>query len=129
VARFADKVDEQTRTMQTEVDVKNADLALVPGMYASVALTLAAKTGVLTVPVQAVDRAENSTNGSVLVVDPGGRLELRPIALGLETPNRIEVQSGLKENDLVVIGSRSQLKPGSPVVPKLEKVAASSGEK
>ena len=38
VARFADKVDESTRTMKTEVDVPNPTLVLVPGMYAEVDL-------------------------------------------------------------------------------------------
>ena len=38
VARFEDKVDQSTRTMKTEVDVPNASLVLVPGMYAEVDL-------------------------------------------------------------------------------------------
>src|SRR5439155_16063499 len=56
VARFAAKLDEQTRTMHTEVDVQNPDLKLVPGMYASVQLTLAERNAALIVPVQAIDR-------------------------------------------------------------------------
>src|SRR6201997_186651 len=36
VARFADAVDEETRTMHTEVDVRNQDHSLVQGMYAEV---------------------------------------------------------------------------------------------
>src|SRR5579862_9136371 len=39
IARFADKVDESTRTMKTEVDVPNSSLLLVPGMFAEVKLT------------------------------------------------------------------------------------------
>jgi hypothetical protein len=37
----------------------------------------------------------------------------------LETPNRYEVLAGLKEGDLVLVGSRSQVKPGQEVEPKL----------
>jgi RND family efflux transporter MFP subunit len=126
VARFADKVDEQTRTMQTEVDVKNADLELVPGMYASVVLTLAAEKHVITVPVQAVDRTGDTA--SVLAVDANGRLVTRTITLGIETPDRIAVLSGLQDSELVVVGSRSQLKAGSRVAPKVESVSTTAGE-
>jgi RND family efflux transporter MFP subunit len=127
VARFADKVDEQTRTMQTEVDVKNPDLQLVPGMYASVVLTLAAEKNVITVPVQAVDRTGD--HASVLAVDANGRLQTRAITLGLEEPDRIGVLSGLQDDDLVVVGNRSQLKAGSRVSPKVESVTTTAGEK
>ena len=126
VARFADKVDEQTRTMQTEVDVKNPDLQLVPGMYASVVLTLAAEKHVITVPVQAVDRTGDTA--SVLLVDANGRLQTRAITLGIEAPDRIAVLSGLQDNELVVVGSRSQLKAGSRVAPKVESVSTTAGE-
>src|SRR5262249_45973429 len=55
VARFADKVDQSTRTMKTEVDVPNPGLVLVPGMYAEVDLITEQRKNVLTVPVEAVD--------------------------------------------------------------------------
>ena len=38
VARFADRLDTDTRTMRVEVDVQNANLELVPGMYADASL-------------------------------------------------------------------------------------------
>src|ERR1700675_4303898 len=55
VARFAEKVSLATRTMDTEVDVSNPRLVLIPGMYAEVNLTLDNRRGVLVVPVSAVD--------------------------------------------------------------------------
>ena len=42
VARFTGKISSSTRTMETEVDVPNPNLVLMPGMYAEVDLTLAA---------------------------------------------------------------------------------------
>ena len=65
--------------------------------------------------------APSDDAASVLVVDANGKLQTRRITLGLETPNRIEVLSGLQEDDLVVLGNRSQLKAGSAVTPKLDK--------
>jgi RND family efflux transporter MFP subunit len=122
VARFSDRLDEQTRTMHTEVDVKNPDLKLIPGMYATTGLKVEERKGVLTVPVQAVDRVGTKT--TVLVVNREGKVESRPIELGLETPELFEVKSGLDEGDLVVVSNRNQLKAGSTVSPKLQSARA-----
>lgn len=116
VARFADSLDQQTRTMETEVDVENKDGSLVQGMYAEVALVLAHKDSVLTVPVQAVTR--NGSDASVMIVDQNDRLDERNVKLGMEGAERLEILSGLKDGDRVVIGSRSQFRPGERVIPK-----------
>ena len=55
VVRFADKLSLATRTMDTEVDVPNPSLVLIPGMYAEVNLTLDRRNKVLAIPVIAVD--------------------------------------------------------------------------
>jgi len=125
VVRFADKLSLETRTMDTEVDVPNPTLVLIPGMYAEVNLTLAQHNSVLAVPVTAVDMDErNAAAGSVMVVTHNNRIEPRKIALGLETANRVEVRSGLNEGDLVVIGSRAGLQPGEEVRPKVTALGA-----
>jgi multidrug efflux pump subunit AcrA (membrane-fusion protein) len=67
--------------------------------------------------VQAIDRTGDTT--TALVAGAGGRLETRTVTLGIESPDRVEVRSGLTENDLVVIGSRAQLKAGAIVSPRL----------
>ena len=102
--------------METEVDVENKDRSLVQGMYAEVALVLAHKDSVLTIPVQAVKR--NGSEASVLVVDANNRLDERSVKLGMEGSERLEILSGLKEGDRVVIGNRSQFRPGERVTPK-----------
>jgi len=117
VARFAEDVNQETRTMHTEVDVRNPDRTLVPGMYADVNLTLAKKNDVLTVPVQAVTR--NGSRASVLIVDPRNRIEERDVQLGMEGADLVEVLSGVNSGDRVVIGSRSEYRTGQQVIPKV----------
>jgi RND family efflux transporter MFP subunit len=117
VARFADSVDEDTRTMHTEVDVRNTDHGLVQGMYAEVDLTLAHTDAALTVPVQAVSR--NGAESSVLLVDAQNRLQERQVRLGLEGTDSVEILSGLNEGDHVLIGSRGQFRAGDRVDPKV----------
>ena len=116
IARSTRKVETATRTMEVEVDVPNGNLKLIPGMYASVTLRLEHREKTLVVPVQAVSREKTST---VLVINKENRIEERTVSLGLETPHRIEVLAGLSENDLVMIGSRTQVKAGQQVEPKL----------
>jgi multidrug efflux pump subunit AcrA (membrane-fusion protein) len=55
----------------------------------------------------------------VYVINRQNEIEERPVTLGLETPNRFEVVSGLKEGELVLMGSRSQFSAGEKVVPKV----------
>lgn len=116
VARFADALDPQTRTMSTEIDFDNRDGRLIDGMYAEATLQLSHKDNALSVPIQAIER--NSSGASVLVVNREGRIEQKQITLGQEGNDLIEVLSGLVENDRVVLGSRGDLTPGERVAPK-----------
>jgi RND family efflux transporter MFP subunit len=122
VKRFADKVATATRTMDTEVDVPNPNLVLIPGMYAEADLTTDHRAGVLTVPIPAVDLGGDDTSGQVTVLTPENRIEIRKVQLGAQTENRIEVRSGLREGDFVVTGNRSSLKTGQQAHPKLTEV-------
>jgi len=124
VIRFSNKLSLATRTMDTEVDVDNPSLMLIPGMYAEVNLTMQQRDRVLALPVSAIDAEGESGKGHVLFVTPNGRVELRNVALGLETANRIEVRSGLNEGDMVVLSGRSALQPGQEVKPKVTELAA-----
>ena len=116
VARFSLDVREDTRTMHTEVDVPNLDRLLMPGMYAETTLTLEAKQNILTVPMEAVNHEGEQT--TVYLVSPGGKVEDRPITLGLETSTDAEVVSGLVEGDAVIVSDRSGLKVGEEVRPQ-----------
>jgi RND family efflux transporter MFP subunit len=117
VARISDQVDLATRTMHTEIAVPNPKLLIVPGMYAEASLVLKEDHAVLAVPVQALDH--QGTKVTVYLVGNDNRIQERQVQLGLETPDKAEILSGLNENDLVVVGNRSQLVAGIKVQPKL----------
>ncbi len=115
VARLSDDLDRQTRTMETEIDVANPDQRLVAGMYAETALDLVRKDASLSVPIQAVSR--NGDAVTALVVGPGNRVERRPLRLGIEAANRVEVLEGLVPGDRVIVGG-GQIRPGDEVAPQ-----------
>jgi RND family efflux transporter MFP subunit len=116
IKRFSDKVTLATRTMMTELEVLNPTLEIVPGMYATVILKLDKRPQALSIPTQAVSGKAKDT---VFVVNASHEIEERAVTLGLETPDRYEVLSGLREGDLVMIGSRSRMQPGQKVILKL----------
>ncbi len=121
ISRFTHKVDDNTRTMITEIEVPNPDLELVPGMYASVVLKVEKRSQALAIPTEAVAGAKKDT---VYVVTPNHEIEERTVALGLETPDKYEVLSGLNEGDLVVLGNRTQFQPGQKVDPQFIQIAS-----
>jgi macrolide-specific efflux system membrane fusion protein len=103
--------------MHTEIDVENSDGTLKDGMYAEARILLERHDGVLSVPVQALER--NPGGATVLIVNSQGQVEERQVKLGVEASDRVEVLSGLAENDRVIIGNRSEFRPGERVQPKL----------
>src|SRR6202008_5104925 len=58
VVRFAWDISRSTRTMTTEVDVKNPDAGIKAGMYAAVRLPLTQAKNVLVVPLQALSSGD-----------------------------------------------------------------------
>src|SRR5205085_7209953 len=102
VVRFAEKIQPATRTMDTEVDVPNPSLTLIPGMYAEVDLRVEEKKNVLTVPVDAVEGTGASAR--VYAVRAPGIIHFVPVTVGMETAQSAEIRSGLEEGDVVIIG-------------------------
>jgi RND family efflux transporter MFP subunit len=112
VARFSSGVREDTRTMHTEVDVKNKGGSLVPGIYAQADLTLEHRDDVPTIPLQALNHEGEKT--SVFVVS-NGQIEDRAVSLGIQSATDAEVVSGLRDGEEVVVSDRGGLKPGDRV--------------
>jgi multidrug efflux pump subunit AcrA (membrane-fusion protein) len=120
VARFSVDVKESTRTMHTEVDVKNRDRVLMPGLYADADMSLEHRDDIPAIPLQSVNHEGSKT--TVFVVGKNNEIEDRPITLGLQTANDAEVVAGLKEGEEVVVSDRSGVKPGDIVRPQVVQI-------
>lgn len=99
--------------MDTEVDVPNPALTLIPGMYAEVNLRVNERSNALSVPLEAVDRSGPAAR--VYAVVAPGVIHITPVILGLENDQRVEVLSGLQAGDVVIVGRRAGLRDGQPV--------------
>ncbi len=116
VSRFSVDVQADTRTMHTEVDVPNPNRVLLPGVYAEATLMLDRQDHALAVPQEAVNI--EGDRRTVWVVDPSNKVEEREVTTGIETPNDVQVLSGLRDGELVAVGDRSSLRAGETVQPK-----------
>jgi len=116
VSRFAESLDQQTRTMETEIDFENTKEKLLPGMYAETVVQLADHQNALTVPIEAV--MQNGAEARILVVNSQNVVEERKIKLGLQGKSRVEVLSGVNEGERVIVGNQSQFRNGERVAPK-----------
>jgi RND family efflux transporter MFP subunit len=118
VTRFADRVQTSTRTMTAEVDVKNPQLTLIPGMYAQVMLGTAEAKNANAVPPGAIDGTGD--NQKLFVVDNGGVVHVRKAVTGIQSAQYIQILSGANSGDVVITGSHSGLHDGQKVQPRIQ---------
>ncbi|WP_115477085.1 efflux RND transporter periplasmic adaptor subunit [Dyella psychrodurans] len=113
VARTAEALDPNTRTLRTEIDVDNASQVLVPGVYANVKLGLSTATHDFIVPANTLMfRGEGLR---VALVDAQQRIHLQPVTLGRDFGGTVEVTEGLSDNDRIVLNPPDSLYEGQQV--------------
>ena len=93
-------LNQQTRTLRVRVALSNPGTTLKPGMYATLRLTEASNSPVLTVPRSAV--LATGTRTLVFVRDSAGMLVPRDVSLGQASETRVRVLSGLTAGEVVV---------------------------
>jgi RND family efflux transporter MFP subunit len=115
VVRFTRNVNFETRTMETEIDLENRDLAIAPGMYANALLQLQSERHVVTTPVDAlVLRGDQQV---VYVLDGSNRVHIRPVNVGIQGQKLAEIVSGLAPGDRVILGGQQNYQQGEEVTP------------
>lgn len=107
VVRNAEAIDLSTRTLLTEVDVPNKSGELLPGGFAQVHLLVKVRGERMQVPVNALlFRAEGLR---AVLIDSNHRTHLQPIVVGRDYGNTLEVLSGLKADDWIVLNPPDSL--------------------
>jgi RND family efflux transporter MFP subunit len=113
VVRTANAIDQNTRTLLTEVDVPNKAGRLLPGAYAQVHFDVPVNGRRLSVPSSAM--LFRSEGPSVAVVGPGDRVQLRSIVIGRDFGTSLEILQGIRANDRVVQNPPDSLENGQVV--------------
>ena len=91
-------LSERTRTLRVRLSATNAAGALKPGLYGTAEFTTAGRE-VLTIPRDAV--VDTGQQQHVFVAT-SNRFEPRPVTLGLQLADRVEIRSGLREGEQIV---------------------------
>lgn len=113
VARTADALDPNTRTLRTEIDVANDDQQLVPGVYANVKLQLSTATRNYVVPANVLlFRAEGL---QLALIDGQQRVHLQHVTIGRDFGSTVEIIEGLADGDRVVLSPPDSLYEGQQV--------------
>ncbi len=116
VARSANALDPASRTMLVEIQVPNADGALLPGMYAQVRLSEdRTTTSAIVVPGDSLQ--VNADGTRVAVVRPDHTVHFQKIEVGRDYGDRLEVLSGLQEGDTIIPRPGDNVREGVKVEP------------
>jgi RND family efflux transporter MFP subunit len=101
VVRTANSIDPNTRTLLTEVDVRNASGTLLPGSYAEVHFDVKVTGQRLSLPINALLFRPDGTMAAVVGAD--NRINLKKITIGRDYGNSLEVLQGIDAGDRIVI--------------------------
>ena len=117
VTRIADALQPCTRTLLTEVDIPNPDGALTPGIYCGIELHIPRKTPSLSVPADAIIFNRNVMQVAVV---SNGKAEIRKVNVNRDLGTRVEVDTGIKAGEQVILNPPVTLVDGSMVRPRPE---------
>ncbi len=123
VARTSASIDAATRTMQVEINLRNPGGVLLPGAFVQVSLPLAANP-VPVIPTNVLLFRPEGTR--VAVVDSAGRVHLRPVTLGRNLGEAIEVVEGVGTRDRLVVNPSDSLADGDAVTVEPASAAAAA---
>jgi multidrug efflux pump subunit AcrA (membrane-fusion protein) len=112
VTRIADALQPGSRTLLTEVDIPNPDATLTSGIYCTVELHIPRTTPSFKVSADAV--IFNSGGLQVAVVE-NGTVHLRKINIVRDLGREVEVDSGVKRGDQVILNPSVDLAEGARV--------------
>jgi RND family efflux transporter MFP subunit len=112
VTRTARAIDPQTRTLKVEVDIPNADLTLLPGMYVNVSFDVS-RSSLLEIPASAL--VFRSSGPQVAVVGNDGKIQFHDVAIAVDNGNVVDIGSGVAAGDKVALNISSQIADGQQV--------------
>jgi RND family efflux transporter MFP subunit len=112
LVRTADAINMTTRTLLVEIDVANPTGTLLTGSYAEVHLAVPAQASTFLIPVNTLIFRSQGLHVGVV---KDGKVVLTPVTAGHDFGNQIEIVSGLKADDQVIINPPDSIVHGQQV--------------
>lgn len=116
ISRVSGSLDSSTRTLLTEVQVPNPEGKILPGMYATV--QIAANRTLLPIMVPGDAIVTRATGASIAAVDTDGTVHYHAVQLGRDYGLDVEVTSGLRDGQIVVVNPTDDVREGVKVKPQ-----------
>lgn len=116
ITRVSGSLDSSTRTLLTEVQVPNPEGKILPGMYATVQIAVSRTLLPIMVPGDAI--VTRGAGASVAVVDSSGTVHYYGVQLGRDYGLDVEVTSGLRDGQIVVVNPNDDVREGVKVKPQ-----------
>jgi RND family efflux transporter MFP subunit len=110
IARNAGALTPIARTLLTQVNIENRDGELLAGLYATVKLNLKMDNPVYVLPIQALIIRNGPTY--VAIVDQDNKAHLNQVEIGLNFGKSVQIISGIRENDLIIINPTDLIQDG-----------------
>jgi RND family efflux transporter MFP subunit len=117
VTRIAQALQPGSRTLLTEVDIPNPDGVLTPGIYCTIDLHVPRKTPSVMISADAIIFNEG---GLQVAVVEKGVVHLRKVNVVRDFGQRVDINSGVKPGDQVILNPSVNLAEGSKVQPRLQ---------
>ena len=120
VTRTASAIDQNTRTLLTEVQVDNHAGKLMSGMYAVITFAAIKGAGTILIPGDAVAIRKDQ---SVVALVADNKVHMQPVEIGRDFGPSIEITGGLKEGDMLVTEVTDDVQEGAQVKVKTSGIA------
>ena len=115
---FDSQIDPTTGTIKLRAEFPNEDRVLFPNQFVNVRLLLDTHKDVTTISTAGVQRGVPGT--FVYLINPDSTVSVRPVQLGVTDGDRVEVVSGLKSGERIVIDGADKLRDGAKIIVRSE---------
>lgn len=113
VKEVGSAADATSRAFTIKIEIDNPGLLIRPGMIAEASIATNAKRQMVLLPAECIQQ-DQANQSFVFVVDKAqNKAFMRRVSLGNMVDNKIEIVSGLSDEEVVVTGGQKRLSNGS----------------
>lgn len=112
ITRNSNTIDPASRTLNVEVDVKNANGKLLPGAYVFVHFKIPMQQRLLSVPSNTLLFRRD---GMQVALVQNGHIHLQNVMIGKDNGRSVEIATGLSPNDVIVVDPSDSIAEGQQV--------------
>jgi multidrug efflux pump subunit AcrA (membrane-fusion protein) len=108
------QIDPVTRSVKFDIKILNFHKSLLPGMMASIKIPVSVKENAIVVPEHAVLTSSDNKNFLFIINSDSVALK-RMVQTGISSGSKLEIITGIKENEKVIVSGQEMLKDSMKV--------------